>query len=67
MNWHSLPDSCRRSNNVPKLEEKLRQLPELQDVNSDLQIKNPQVQVEINRDQASALGLTAGQIESTLD
>ncbi|MEP0895243.1 efflux RND transporter permease subunit [Leptolyngbya sp. FACHB-1624] len=29
----------------PKLEEALRKLPELQDVNSDLQIGNPQVQV----------------------
>ncbi|HEY9641408.1 MAG TPA: efflux RND transporter permease subunit [Coleofasciculaceae cyanobacterium] len=52
--------------NAPKLEAKLRQLSELQDVNSDLQINNPQVQVGINRDQATALGLTADQVESTL-
>ncbi|WP_013323629.1 efflux RND transporter permease subunit [Gloeothece verrucosa] len=51
---------------APKLEDKLRSLPELQDVNSDLQINNPQVRVDINRDQASALGLSANQIERTL-
>jgi HAE1 family hydrophobic/amphiphilic exporter-1 len=52
---------------APALEEKLRQLPQLQDVNSDLEVKNPQVKVEINRDQASAYGLTANQIESALN
>ncbi|MBD2569675.1 efflux RND transporter permease subunit [Anabaena lutea] len=51
---------------APTLEEKLRSLPDLQDVNSDLQIKNPQVKVEINRDQAASLGLTAEQIETAL-
>ncbi|MBE9209840.1 efflux RND transporter permease subunit [Nostoc sp. LEGE 06077] len=51
---------------APTLEEKLRGLPDLQDVNSDLQIKNPQVQVDINRDQAASMGLTAEQIETAL-
>jgi hydrophobic/amphiphilic exporter-1 (mainly G- bacteria), HAE1 family len=49
------------------LESKLRELPELQDVTSDLQVKNPQVNVEINRDKASALGVTALQIEDALN
>ncbi|BBC24256.1 efflux RND transporter permease subunit [Pseudanabaena sp. ABRG5-3] len=51
---------------VPELEKKLRQFDSLQDVSSDLQIKNPQVTVEIDRDRASALGITATQIESAL-
>ncbi|MFN6566782.1 efflux RND transporter permease subunit [Dendronalium sp. ChiSLP03b] len=51
---------------APLLDEKLRTLSDLQDVNSDLQIKNPQVRVDINRDQASALGLTVNQIETAL-
>ncbi|MFN6500287.1 MAG: efflux RND transporter permease subunit [Nostoc sp. DedQUE01] len=51
---------------APLLENQLRNLSELQDVNSDLQIKNPQVKVDINRNQASAFGLTANQIETTL-
>ena len=42
-------------------------MPELQEVNSDLQIKNPQIQVNVNREQASAVGLTANQIESALN
>jgi HAE1 family hydrophobic/amphiphilic exporter-1 len=52
---------------APALEDKLRDLPQLQDVNSDLEIRNPQVQVQINRDQASAYGLTANQIETALN
>ena len=38
----------------------------LQDVTSDLLIANPQVTVEIDRDKASALGITAEQIENAL-
>jgi HAE1 family hydrophobic/amphiphilic exporter-1 len=38
----------------------------LQDVTSDLLIANPQINVEIDRDKASALGITAEQIENAL-
>jgi HAE1 family hydrophobic/amphiphilic exporter-1 len=48
------------------LEAHLRELPELQDVNSDLQLKNPQLNLTIDRDKAAALGLTAMQIEDAL-
>jgi HAE1 family hydrophobic/amphiphilic exporter-1 len=51
---------------APILEAKMRELPELQDVTSDLQIKNPQVNVEIDRDKASALRVTANQVEDAL-
>ncbi|BCB26517.1 multidrug transporter [Sulfurimicrobium lacus] len=51
---------------VPQIEAKLHTLPDLQDVTSDLQIKNPQVSVSILRDQASALGVTPEAIETTL-
>jgi len=51
---------------TPKLLEELRKLPQLQDVTSDLLIKNPQISVEIDRDKASALGVTAQQIEQGL-
>ncbi len=47
-------------------ETRLRELPELQDVTSDLQISNPQVHVEINRDKLAALGLTVLQVEDAL-
>jgi HAE1 family hydrophobic/amphiphilic exporter-1 len=48
------------------LETKMRPLPELQDVSSDLQIKNPQINVDINRDKATALGVTVAQIQNAL-
>jgi len=48
---------------APKLEAKMREIPGLQDVNSDLQIKNPQVNIDIDRDKASTLRVTANQIE----
>ena len=51
---------------APRLHERLRELPGLQDVNTDLQITSPQITVEINRDKASALSVTADQIESAL-
>jgi HAE1 family hydrophobic/amphiphilic exporter-1 len=51
---------------APILFDRLRQLPGLQDVNTDLQITSPQITVDINRDKASALGVTADQIESAL-
>jgi HAE1 family hydrophobic/amphiphilic exporter-1 len=48
------------------LERRLAEVPGLTDVTSDLQIKNPQVQVRINRDRASALGIDVSQIENAL-
>jgi len=52
---------------APILEEKLRQLPGLQDVSSDLQVNNPQIRVEMNRDRISALGLNVNQVETALN
>ena len=60
------PDTDELYRVAPLLEAKLRALPQLQDVNSDLQIKNPQVNLEIDRDKAAALGVTAQQIENAL-
>ncbi len=45
---------------------KMARLPDLVGVNSDLQIANPQVNVEIDRDKAAALGVTAYQVEDAL-
>jgi HAE1 family hydrophobic/amphiphilic exporter-1 len=45
---------------------KMRALPGLTDVSSDLQIRNPQINVTINRDAASAYGVTVNQIEDAL-
>ena len=48
------------------METKMRGLSGLQDVNSDLQISNPQLRVEIKRDRAAVLGITPQQIEEAL-
>jgi len=50
----------------PIVFDKMRALPGFQDVNTDLQIMSPQVTVDIDRDKASALGVSAEQIESAL-
>jgi len=51
---------------APILYDKMRTLPGFTDVNTDLQITSPQVTVDIDRDKASALGVTAEQIENAL-
>lgn len=48
------------------LEESLRSVRGVIDVTTDLQITSPQVLVDINRDKASTLGITAAQIERAL-
>jgi HAE1 family hydrophobic/amphiphilic exporter-1 len=45
---------------------RIRTLPSLQDVTTDLQISNPQVNVKIDRERAASLGVTAQQIEEAL-
>jgi hydrophobic/amphiphilic exporter-1 (mainly G- bacteria), HAE1 family len=52
---------------APTIEQKLRALPALIDVTSDLQITRPQVTVEIDREKASALGVSAQSIEQALN
>jgi HAE1 family hydrophobic/amphiphilic exporter-1 len=49
-----------------ELERRLRALPGLTDVTSDLLIENPQVTVDIDREQAGQLGVSASEIENTL-
>ena len=52
---------------APILFDKMRGLGGFLDVNSDLQIRSPQVLVEIDREKASAVGVTALQIENALN
>ncbi|MDP1909812.1 MAG: efflux RND transporter permease subunit, partial [Hyphomicrobium sp.] len=51
---------------APKLTDMLADLPELRDVTSDLQITNPQLTIELDRDKARALGIGEDQVRSTL-
>jgi len=60
------PDTAELYRYAPLLEARLKDLPGFQDVTSDLQLKNPQISLAINRDKASALGLSVSQIEQAL-
>ena len=60
------PDLAELYSSAPKLEAALRGLPLLQDVTSDLQVKNPQLTIQVDRDKAYALGVTPGQVTDAL-
>jgi HAE1 family hydrophobic/amphiphilic exporter-1 len=51
---------------VYDLERRIREMPDFRDVVSDMQLKNPQLNVDIDRDQAFLLGITPLQIEDAL-
>ncbi len=60
------PDTAELYREAQGLERAITRLPGLQDVTSDLQIKNPQIYVDIDRDKAAALNVSAAQIENAL-
>ena len=60
LNLQDLRDS------IPKLLEKVQAIPGLRGVDSDLQLRTPQIEVKIDHDKAALLGITAAQIEKTL-
>ena len=60
------PNTAELYQAAPKLEAALRNMPQLQDVTSDLQVKNPQLSVQVDRDKAYALGVTPNQISDAL-
>ncbi|MFZ5586489.1 MAG: efflux RND transporter permease subunit [Thermodesulfobacteriota bacterium] len=60
------PDTESLYRAAPMLEERLKQIELIRDVTSDLQIKNPQVNVEIDRDKAAALGVSPQAVEDAL-
>ncbi len=51
---------------APRLEARIKDIPGIEDVNSDLRLNNPQIQVDIDRDRVSSLGLTVNQVETAL-
>ena len=60
------PDTAVLYKWAPRLEEKLRKVPGIETVYSDLQLSSPRVDVDIDRDRALALGITPEQIANTL-
>jgi len=60
------PDQEQLYASAARLEKAMREIPGIVDVSSDVQLTSPQVVVEIDRDKASSLGVSAAQIERTL-
>ena len=61
------PDRDELYKSAETLEQQLAALPGLLDVTSDIQQHNPQLNVEIDRDKAAALGISAQQVENALN
>ncbi|HJX89547.1 MAG TPA: efflux RND transporter permease subunit [Pyrinomonadaceae bacterium] len=61
------PDRDELYKNAKALQDKLSTLGDLIDVTSDIQVNNPQLNVQIDRDKASSLGISVGQIEDILN
>ncbi|HVO96197.1 MAG TPA: efflux RND transporter permease subunit, partial [Terriglobales bacterium] len=53
------PDAPELYRAAAQFEERLRGMPDFRDVGSDLQLKNPQLKIVVDRDKASTMGITA--------
>jgi hydrophobic/amphiphilic exporter-1 (mainly G- bacteria), HAE1 family len=51
---------------APQMEKAIAQLPGLKDVNTDLDINNPQARIDIDREKAAAFGVTTDQVRTAL-
>ncbi len=60
------PDTDELYRAAPLLEERMRALPGLTDVSTDLYLKNPEINIKMDRDKAASLGITPSQIETAL-
>ena len=60
------PDAPELYRHAALFEQRLRALPDLRDVGSDLQLKNPQLQVVFDRNKASTMGATAQGISARM-
>jgi HAE1 family hydrophobic/amphiphilic exporter-1 len=48
------------------MESRMRDLSVIRDVSSDLQVRNPQLRIDVDRDRAAALGLNISQVQNAL-
>ncbi len=60
------PDTTQLYDEAQKLEKAIARVPEVLEVSSDLENKNPRVTVQINRERAAVFGLNANDIEQAL-
>jgi HAE1 family hydrophobic/amphiphilic exporter-1 len=51
---------------APQLRDQMATLPELRDVTTDLYIKNPQIQIDVDREKAAVYGVTVDQVRQEL-
>jgi len=51
---------------APRIAARLKELPGFRDVTTDLQISNPQLKMDVDRDKASSLGISMRQVEDAL-
>lgn len=60
------PDTEELFESARLLEEELEQLPEIQDVNSDLEFRSPQIRVTLDRERAALYGLNPADVNNAL-
>ncbi len=60
------PDKAELYDSAAKIEQKIAQLPGVEDVTTDVAVSTPQVNVTIDRDKAGAMNVNASQIENAL-
>jgi hydrophobic/amphiphilic exporter-1 (mainly G- bacteria), HAE1 family len=60
------PDLTTLVGAVPGLVDRLKQRPELRDVTTDLELSNPELIVDIDRDRAATLGVNVNDVRQTL-
>ncbi len=60
------PDTDELYHYAPLFEARVRELPGFRDVTTDLLISNPEIRIEVDRDKASSLGVSARRVEETL-
>jgi HAE1 family hydrophobic/amphiphilic exporter-1 len=51
---------------APELRDRMAKLPELRDVTTDLYIKNPQIQIDVDREKAAVYGVSVDQVRQEL-
>ncbi|SEG79746.1 efflux RND transporter permease subunit [Bosea lathyri] len=60
------PDLNQLFTYAPLMQQRLAQIPQLRDANIDLQLRNPQLSIDIDRERAASLGITSEQIRQAL-
>jgi HAE1 family hydrophobic/amphiphilic exporter-1 len=60
------PDTDELFESARNLQDELEQLPEIQDVNSDLEFRSPQIRVTLDRERAALYGLNPADINNAL-